>query len=76
LVFAGSIAAFWMNYWLLRRMTPTNVLMMSIVEPMLAAALGAAVLHESLAATALAGSACILLSAALALGSSTPSGRR
>ena len=72
LVFAGSIAAFWMNYWLLRRMTPTNVLMMSIVEPMLAAALGAVALHESLGPSALLGSACILVSAALALRRSTP----
>jgi drug/metabolite transporter (DMT)-like permease len=67
LVFAGSIAALWMNYWLLRHMTTTNVLMMAIVEPMLATIIGAIVLHESLAALAILGSACILLSATLAL---------
>ena len=67
LTFAGSIAAFWMNYWLLRHMSTTNVLMMSIVEPMLATMIGAIVLHESLSTSAIAGSACILLSAGLAL---------
>src|SRR6185436_14685466 len=67
LVIAGSIGAFWLNYWLLRRMSATDVLMMSVVEPMFASALGAIVLHESLAASALVGSACIVASAAMVL---------
>jgi len=67
LVFAGSIAAFWMNYWLLRRMTPTKMLMTAVVEPMLALALGAVFLQETISPSAALGSACILGSAALAL---------
>jgi drug/metabolite transporter (DMT)-like permease len=46
LVIAGSLLAFWLNYWLLARMPVRQVLMMSVVEPLLAVALGAAVLGE------------------------------
>jgi drug/metabolite transporter (DMT)-like permease len=69
---AGSLAAFWLNYWLLRRMDATKVLLMAIVEPLLAVLLGALVLGETLTARTLAGGACILFSVALVLTRRTP----
>jgi drug/metabolite transporter (DMT)-like permease len=62
-----SVLAFWLNYWLLRRLDATNVLLMSIIEPLLAVLLGALVLGESLTARALLGGACVLLSVGLLL---------
>lgn len=62
LALAGSVAAFWLNYWLLKRMDATKVLLMSIVEPLLAVLLGALVLGESLTGRTLLGGVCILLS--------------
>lgn len=67
LTLAGSVAAFWLNYWLLKRMDATKVLLMAIVEPLLAVLLGALVLGETLTARTAAGGACILLSVALVL---------
>ena len=58
----GSIAAFWLNLWLLRKTTATAVLGMSIVEPLLAVALGAVVLGERLHALTAIGAALILVS--------------
>lgn len=58
----GSIAGFGLNLWLLRRTTASAVLAMSIVEPLLAVALGAAVLHEKLHGLTAVGAALILLS--------------
>jgi drug/metabolite transporter (DMT)-like permease len=58
----GSVAAFWLNYWLLKRMSAPEVLAMSLVEPLLAALLGAAFLGERIAPLAIAGGFCILLS--------------
>ena len=46
LVVAGSLVAFWLNYWLLARMQVRQVLMMSVVEPPLAVGTGAVVLGE------------------------------
>lgn len=62
LVLAGSVAAFWLNYWLLKRVGPTRLLAMNIVEPLLAVLLGAAVLGEKLAPATFVGAACILIS--------------
>lgn len=59
---AGSVAAFWLNYWLLKRMAASDVLAMSLVEPLLAAILGWLFLGEHLRALAIAGGFCILLS--------------
>lgn len=67
---AGSIAAFWLNLWLLQRTTAAAVLAMSIVEPLLAVALGMAVLHERVHAWAALGAALILVSIWLILRSS------
>ena len=67
LALAGSVAAFWLNYWLLKRMDTTKVMSMSLVEPLLAVLLGALVLGEKLTAHALLGGVCILASIGLIL---------
>lgn len=67
LVVLGSVVATWLNYWLLRRMSATHVLVMALVEPPLAMMLGAVLLDEALSGRILAGSACVLVSVALVL---------
>lgn len=67
LALAGSVVAFWLNYWLLQRMGATDVLLMAVVEPMIAVALGAVVLGERITLLTLVGSACILMAVALGL---------
>lgn len=67
LALAGSVAAFWLNYWLLKRMDAAKVLLMSVAEPLLAVLLGAAVLGESVTGRTMLGGACILLGVALLL---------
>lgn len=62
LALAGSVAAFWLNYWLLKRSGASSILAMSIIEPLIAVALGAIFLHETLPAGAWLGAACILAS--------------
>lgn len=70
LALGGSVLAFGMNYWLLRRMDASAMLMMGIAEVPIAVGLGAVFLDERLSALTLAGSAlalagvtCVLLSA-------------
>jgi drug/metabolite transporter (DMT)-like permease len=65
LALVGSVAAFWLNYWLLQRLQATQVLFMSIVEPLLAVLLGVIVLGERLTWHAIVGGVCILLSVGL-----------
>ena len=67
LALAGSVVAFWLNYWLLRRMGATDMLLMSVVEPMIAVALGRIVLGERITALMIAGSICILIAVGLTL---------
>jgi drug/metabolite transporter (DMT)-like permease len=62
LALAGSVTAFWLNYWLLKRIGATKVLVMSLVEPPIAVVLGAIVLQEALPAGMLLGGSCILAS--------------
>ena len=62
LALAGSILAFWLNYWLLARMDATKVMLMGIAETLLAVALGAIILGEKITGRTLVGGACILLS--------------
>ena len=62
LALAGSVAAFWLNYWLLKRVGTTKLLVMSLVEPLIAVVLGAIVLREALPAGTLLGGSCILAS--------------
>ena len=70
LVYLGimcSVVAFWLNYWLLKRLTATTVLATGLVQPFIAAILGAIWLGERLGAQTLAGGACILLGATIIL---------
>ena len=72
LALAGSVTAFWLNYWLLKRMGATKLLSMSLVEPLIAVLLGAIVLREALPAGTLLGGACILASTWLVLARQRP----
>jgi drug/metabolite transporter (DMT)-like permease len=72
LALAGSVAAFWLNYWLLQRIGATKVLVMSIVEPPIAVGLGAIVLGEAVPSGALLGGVCILASTWLVLARPRP----
>jgi drug/metabolite transporter (DMT)-like permease len=64
---ASSVVAFWLNYWLLKRVSATMVLSMALVQPLIAAALGALVLGERFGVFAAIGGVCILFSAAVIL---------
>jgi drug/metabolite transporter (DMT)-like permease len=64
---ASSVVAFWLNYWLLKFVSATTVLSMALVQPLIAALLGAIVLGERFGISAAAGGACILVSAAVIL---------
>lgn len=57
----GSAVAFLLFYWLLRRMDVTKVLLHSLITPVLAVALGAAMLGERLGRAAFLGTAMILV---------------
>jgi drug/metabolite transporter (DMT)-like permease len=72
LALAGSVAAFWLNYWLLQRISATQLLVMSLVEPLIAVLLGAVVLHEALPAGTLLGSVGILASTWMVLAPPRP----
>lgn len=48
LTFAGTIAAFWLYYWLLVRIESTRAMMISLVTPLIAVIIGAIVLGETL----------------------------
>lgn len=65
LALSGSIAAFALNYWLLKRMGAMKIMLMSVVEPPLAVLLGALVLGEKLTGQALWGGGCVLLATVL-----------
>ena len=56
----GSVVAFVIFYWLLRRMDVTKVLLIALVTPVLALALGAATLGERFGGWAVLGTAMIL----------------
>jgi drug/metabolite transporter (DMT)-like permease len=62
LALLGSVAATWLNYWLLERMSATGVLSMGLVEPFIAVLLGAIVLGERLSPNAGVGGALVLCS--------------
>jgi drug/metabolite transporter (DMT)-like permease len=63
----SSVVAFWLNYWLLRRMDATAVLSSALVQPLIAAILGALFLDERLTTAALVGGALILVGASAIL---------
>ena len=56
-----------LNYWLLKRIGATRLLVMGLIEPFIAVLLGAAVLDEVLHGRAAVGGVLILISVALAL---------
>ena len=62
LALMGSVLAAWLNYWLLPRVGAVNLLVMGLIEPPIAMALGAWFLGERMNARTLAGSAMILFS--------------
>ena len=62
---AGSVIAFWLNYWLLARMDTSAMLMMGLAEVPIAVALGAMILGERLPPGTLLGAVCILISVLL-----------
>ena len=67
LALAGSIGGAWLNYWLLKRTSATNLLLMGLVEPLIAVALGAWWLNESMSALTVIGGVAILFSVAIVL---------
>lgn len=60
LAILGSVVATWLNYWLLKHMEATKVLVMGIAEVPLAMLIGAAWLGETVSARALGGAICVL----------------
>jgi drug/metabolite transporter (DMT)-like permease len=67
LAIGGSVIASSMNYWLLRRMDTSAMLMMGIAEVPVAIGLGAVILDERLPGLTLAGAAVALLGVAAVL---------
>jgi drug/metabolite transporter (DMT)-like permease len=67
LALAGSLLAFWLNYWLMKRIGATRMLLTSILEPLLAVLLGALVLGERLTLRVALGGVLVLLSVALVM---------
>lgn len=60
LVVVGSVMAFTLFYWLVRHMDVLNTMLISLVTPVVAVALGMIVLHEQFSWRLLAGAACII----------------
>jgi drug/metabolite transporter (DMT)-like permease len=65
LALLGSVAATWLNYWLLKRIEATKVLVMGIAEVPLAMLIGAAWLNETVSTRAMAGAVCVLVGVAV-----------
>ncbi len=61
LALVASVGAFWLNYWLLKRMDTSAMLMMGVAEVPIAIALGAIVFGERLPPGTLFGAACVLV---------------
>jgi len=60
LAILGTVAAFWMYYWLLNRIESTKAMMISLVTPLLAVVIGAVTLGESLPPKTFIGGVLIL----------------
>lgn len=67
LALAGSVAAFWLNYWLLQRLEATAVLLIAVAEAPLAAMWGALALGERFDGPTIAGSVLVLAGSALVI---------
>jgi drug/metabolite transporter (DMT)-like permease len=65
LAVAGTIAAFWLYYWLLARIESTQAMMISLVTPLIAVVIGNLVLGETLPPQTLVGGVLILSSIGL-----------
>jgi drug/metabolite transporter (DMT)-like permease len=65
LVVVGSVLAFALYYWLVRKMDVTNTMLIALVTPVVAVILGMIVLHEKLNWRLLAGGGCIISGIAL-----------
>jgi drug/metabolite transporter (DMT)-like permease len=61
----GTIAAFWLYYWLLSRIESTKAMMISLVTPLIAVLIGAIFLGERLPPQTLFGGVLIILSVGL-----------
>lgn len=62
---AGTVAAFWLYYWLLARIESTKAMMISLITPLIAVAVGNIFLGESLPPQTIVGGSLILASIAL-----------
>jgi drug/metabolite transporter (DMT)-like permease len=67
LALLGSVTGAWLNYWLLKRIGATRLLLMGLIEPLVAVLLGAAFLDETLTGRAVVGGVLILVGLAFAL---------
>lgn len=65
LTLVGTIAAFWLYYWLLGRVESTKAMMIAVVTPLIAVIIGWLVLDERLPAQTFAGGALIIASVAM-----------
>jgi drug/metabolite transporter (DMT)-like permease len=65
LTVAGTVAAFWLYYWLLGRIESTKAMMISLVTPLIAVVIGAVFAGETLPAQTGFGGALIIGSVAL-----------
>ena len=65
LTLLGTIAAFWLYYWLLSRIESTKAMMISLVTPLIAVLIGAIFLGERLPPQTLAGGILIISSVGL-----------
>ena len=61
----GTIVAFWLYYWLLKRVESTNAMMISLVTPLLAVIIGGATIGETLPPQTFVGGILIMGSIAL-----------
>jgi drug/metabolite transporter (DMT)-like permease len=65
LTLLGTIAAFWLYYWLLSRIESTRAMMISLVTPLIAVVIGAVFLGERLPPQTLVGGMLIVASVGL-----------
>ena len=68
----ASVAAFWLNYWLLKRMDTSAMLMMGVAEVPIAVALGAAVFGERIPSGTLLGAVCVVMAVVATLKGRSP----
>jgi drug/metabolite transporter (DMT)-like permease len=61
----GTIVAFWLYYWLLKRVESTKAMMISLVTPLIAVVIGAATIGETLPPQTFVGALMIIASIGL-----------